>query len=148
MAKDSKPSLVNLVASATVDDLNEVLSQIHKKQLELAEVTDRLGNEIHALIQLRKVLDSKLHGKPKRRGRRAATEDANGDEAETSEAPVVDKPPSFADRIACAIAERGPMTTSRIAQRLATSEHGVRICIGRSGGRFVMNDDEEWTINE
>lgn len=54
----------------------------------------------------------------------------------------------MADRIATFVDQRGPLTTSRLAQLVSGSESAVAIAIGKSKGRFVMNDDQQWVLNQ
>lgn len=60
-----------------------------------------------------------------------------------------DEPKSLADRIQEHIELRGgALSTSRIAQLLGGSEHGVRVSMSMSKGRFEINDNDEWVVKE
>jgi hypothetical protein len=58
------------------------------------------------------------------------------------------KKPQMADRIAELINARGKLSTTRLAQLMATSENAVRISLGRSKGRFQMDDEQNWSLVE
>lgn len=153
MKKSREPSFVDALARVSHADLEEIDRQIVEKQQALEDVTRVLDQELDALRLARKVIDVKLHGKPKktwsRRGKQAAGDEAEGEQVTNSEPEEpADEPKSLADRIQEVIELRGPMTTSRIAQYLCKSEQAVRISIGRNPGRFEINDDDEWVVKE
>ena len=54
---------------------------------------------------------------------------------------------TMADRIAEFIRQRGPLSTTRLAQLLANGESQVAIAIGKSKGRFIQNGESNWIIN-
>ena len=60
--------------------------------------------------------------------------------------PAKQKPPHMADRIAELIEARGPLSTTRLAQLMATSEGAVRISLGKSKRRFRVDEDQNWHL--
>lgn len=131
--------MIGLLERAGANELEEIDQIIAAREAELETYCVAKRGEIEALRQIRKVCDVKLHGK-KKLGRKRK------DQVEAAEAPA--RPPGLADWIASRIEERGPQSTTQLAMAKGASESAIKIAIGKAKGRFLMNDDEEWQINE
>lgn len=145
MAKEQKPSLVDLVAKATAADLAVIDEQITARETELAEATARIGGELGSLKALRRVIDIKLHGKPQRKTRQprkaqapAATSHASGDAPTGLQSEIIGfitlNGPGFpeaigrkldrpAQAIACSVSKRPDLLKKLSDGRIALANH-------------------------
>lgn len=148
MAKDPKPSLVELVAKATEADLASIDEQITAKEAELADATRRIGGELDALKALRKVVDVKLHGKPQRKPRqaKAASHKSNGEPNGFRSGPpapsrvAVHSDTTLASEIIGAINLHGPLLPDTLARKLDRSPVGIKMAVGKSDHLKLLSD--------
>jgi hypothetical protein len=65
--KTKAPSLLDMLAKAGAGDLAEIDEQIATKQAELDALSKKLVDELAGLLQLRKVVNIRVNGKPPRK---------------------------------------------------------------------------------
>jgi hypothetical protein len=118
MAKAAeKPSLAEMVANATGKDLDDIDARITDLQ---AEIADR-QKEIDGLKLIRKSIDWRLHGKPKRKQAQRKpkpTVEAKGDEGDKGDT-------QMRERIYDLISREGTLPVAAIAQRLGVRAAAV-----------------------
>jgi hypothetical protein len=155
--KTSQPTLLDLMARATAADLAEIDQQIAAKETELAEAEKRIGGELDALKQLRKVVDVKLNGKPARKKpeRKAkagvsAASSGNG-HAGNGAGPINRLNDGLAGDIVACIKLHGAAFPAAIGRKLDRTEQAVNMSVTKrpdllkrlSSGQIGLADHDE-----
>lgn len=152
-----QPSLVDLLARASVADLAGIDQQIAAKQADLDAATKKLGDELDALKAIRKVIDIKLNGKPPRKVRqpKASTTDpvnrlpsSNGNGSGYTPGTQVDREAAgiTVQSISAILKSCGACSPYTIARKLGppATDYLVKTFLQKNKDKFMNEDGNTW----
>lgn len=146
---DSSPSLVDLVASASAEDLQ----QIDHRIAELESKRQDLDNQVEALHKLRGIINIRLNGKPSRaprglKGKKGANSTTATNSPNTAmaaptpqQATATSSRPNAALMIQQTIQQRGTQTIAALASLLGMTPAAVSRCVEVNSDVFRKGDD-------